>query len=161
MQKTCFFASGMTEAEISTIQASTGMTCGNLPFRYLGVPMNSRKLSLASCEPLLHQVKTRLSSWSTKTLSFAGRLVLIKTVIAGITTFWCSSFVLPKACISKLNSMCSVFLWKGDLEAHNTARVAWSKVVKPKEQRWLGGKRSADLEQSLLYASYLAPILQT
>ena len=94
LQKTCFFASGMSEAEINTIQASTGMTCGSLPFRYLGVPMNSRKLSLQSCEPLLHQVKTRLSSWSTKTLSFAGRLLLIKTVITGITTFWCSSFVL-------------------------------------------------------------------
>lgn len=118
MQKTSFYASGMTEEEINTIQASTGMACGNLPFRHLGVPMNSRKLSLASCEPLLHQIKTRFSSWTTKTLSFSGRLVLIKTVIAGITTFWCSSFVLPKACIAKINSMCSTScgeeMWKGE-----------------------------------------------
>ena len=34
MQKTSFFASGTTEEEINTIQASTGMPCGNLPFRY-------------------------------------------------------------------------------------------------------------------------------
>lgn len=52
MQKTSFFASGLSDAEINTIQASTGMACGNLPFRHLGVPMNSRKLSLSSCEPL-------------------------------------------------------------------------------------------------------------
>ena len=48
--------------------------------------------------------------------------------------------MLPKACISKINSMCNVFLWKGDLEAHNTARVAWTTVVKPKEQGGLGVK---------------------
>lgn len=88
-----------------------------LAFRYLGVPMNSRKLSLSSCEPLLHQIKTRFSS-----------------------NFWCSSFVLPKACVAKINSMCSVFLWKGNLEAHNTARVAWSTVIKTKEEGGLGVK---------------------
>lgn len=66
--------------------------------------------------------------------------MLIKTVISGITTFWCSSFVLPKACIAKIDSMCSVFLWKGNLDAHNTARVAWSTVTKPKNQGGLGVK---------------------
>lgn len=98
-QKTSFYASGLTEQELSTIQASTGMQHGSLPFRYLGVPLNSRKLSIVNCEPLLQQVKSRLSSWSVKTLSFAGRLLLIKTVIAGITTFWCSAFILPKSCV--------------------------------------------------------------
>lgn len=140
IQKTSFFASGMTEEEINTIQASTGMSCGNLPLRYLGVPMNSRKLSLSSCEPLLHQIKTHFSSWSTKTLSFSGRLLLIKTVISGIINFWCSSFVLPKVCVAIINSMCSVFLWRGNLEAHNTARVAWGIVVKTKKEGGLGVK---------------------
>lgn len=138
MQKTSFYASGLSEDEINRIQASTGMACGNLPFRYLGVPMNSQKLSLASCEPLLHQIKAQFSSWSTKTLSFSGRLILIKTVILGITNFWCSSFFLPKACVAKINSMCSVFLWRGNLEASNTARVAWSTVTKPKVEGGLG-----------------------
>lgn len=134
MQKTSFYASGLTDMEIDTIQASTGMVCGTLPIRYLGVPIDSKKLNLLNCEPLLHQIKKRLSSWTVKTLSFAGRLLLIKTVIAGITTFWCSAFILPKACIKRINSLCSVFLWKGDIESSNTARVAWEKCVLTKEQ---------------------------
>lgn len=97
-------------------------------------------MSLASCEPLLHQIKTRFSSWSTKIVSFSRRLTLIKTVISGITTFWCSSFVLPKACVNKINSMCRAFLLKGNLEANNTARVAWSTVVKKKKEGGLGVK---------------------
>lgn len=81
MQKSSFFASGMTEDEINRIQVSTVMACGNLPFRYLEVPMNSRKLSLSNCEPLLHQIKSRFSSWSIKTLSFSRRLMFINSDI--------------------------------------------------------------------------------
>ncbi|CAF1921055.1 unnamed protein product [Brassica napus] len=125
---------------IATIQASTGMTCGALPVRYLGVPLTSKKLNLSNCEPLLHQIKTRLSSWSVKTLSFSGRLLLIKTVIGGITTFWCSAFILPKACIARINSLCSVFLWKGNIDSHNTAR-AW--------QSWCDTKGVSIVDEAL------------
>ncbi|KAH0916983.1 hypothetical protein HID58_024643 [Brassica napus] len=48
--------------------------------RYLGVPLCTKKLNLQNCEPLLQQIKQRLSSWSAKALSFAGRLLLIKTL---------------------------------------------------------------------------------
>ncbi|WZZ05910.1 hypothetical protein YC2023_091831 [Brassica napus] len=140
LQKTSFFASGLEQTEIDTIQATTGMLCGSLPFRYLGVPLNSKKLSLAGCDTLLQQVKAKFNSWSVKTLSFSGRLLLIKTVISGITTFWCSSFVLPKACINKINSLCSTFLWKGDVDSRNSARVAWETVTLTKEQGGLGVK---------------------
>lgn len=116
------------------------MACGTLPFRYLGVPLNSRKLSIAGCDTLLQQVKAKFNSWSVKTLSFSGRLLLIKTVVAGITTFWCSSFIIPKACISKINSLCSTFLWKGDIESRNSARVAWGTVTLTKKQGGLGVK---------------------
>lgn len=140
MQKTSFYASRMTKVETNLIQASTGMTLGSLPFRYLGVPLNSRKLSVTNYEPLIHQVKSRFSSWSVKTFSFSGRLLLIKTVIVGITTFWCYVFILPKACINRINSLCSLFLWKGNIEGHNSARVSWETVVLTKKQGELGIK---------------------
>lgn len=139
-QKTSFYSSGLSEEEINAIQASTGMLHGTLPFRYLGVPLNSRKLSLANCQPLLQQVKAKFSSWSVKSLSYSGRLLLIRTVISGITTFWCSAFLLPKACIEKINSMCSFFLWKGNLDGHHSAKVAWDSVTMTKDQGGLGIK---------------------
>lgn len=36
--------------------------------------------------------------------------------------------------------MCSIFLWRGNLDAQNTARVAWATVTKPKEEGGLGVK---------------------
>ncbi|CAA7020699.1 unnamed protein product [Microthlaspi erraticum] len=138
VQKSSFFAAGVSEADCDLIKFSTGMPQGTLPVRYLGVPLCSKKLSMANCEILIQQVKMRLTSWSSKSLSFAGRLLLIKTVIAGISTFWCSSFVLPKACIKRINSLCSIFLWQGNLEAHHSARVSWDTVTKTKEAGGLG-----------------------
>lgn len=140
MRKTSFYASGLTQSETDLIQVSTGMSLGSLPFRYLRVPVNSKKPSLANCEPLIHQIKAKFSSWSVKSLSFSGRLLLIKTVIAGITTFWSSAFILPQACITRINSLCSQFLWKGSLEGHHTARVSWETVVLTKREGGLGVK---------------------
>lgn len=140
LQKSSFFSSGITQEVISSIQVSTGMPHRSLPMKYLGVPMVTKKLTLHNCEPLLQQIKARFSSWSAKALSFAGRLLLIKTVINGITTFWCSSFILPKACIKKVNSLCGLFLWNGVSEGHQSARVSWEKVTLTKDQGGLGIK---------------------
>lgn len=138
LQKSAFFSSGLSDEERDIIQFSTGMPQGTLPVRYLGVPLCTKKLSLVNCEGLIQQVKRKFNSWSARTLSFAGRLLLIKTVVAGITNFWCSSFVLPKACIKRINSLCWVFLWKGNIEEHHTARVSWETVIKSKKERGLG-----------------------
>ena len=138
LQKSSFFSSGLSDEERDLIQFSTGMPQGTLPVRYLGVPLCTEKLSLLNCEVLIQQVKRKFNSWIARALSFAGRLLLIKTVIADITNFWCSSFVLSKACIKRINSLCGVFLWRGNIEEHHTARVSWKIVTRPKEEGGLG-----------------------
>ncbi|KAF3526095.1 hypothetical protein F2Q69_00047224 [Brassica cretica] len=35
----------------------------------------------------------------------------------------------PKVCISRINSFRNTFVWKYNIESHNSARVAWNKVV--------------------------------
>ncbi|XP_010473894.1 PREDICTED: uncharacterized protein LOC104753325 [Camelina sativa] len=115
LQKSSLYSGGLIEEEITSITSATGLPHGTLPVRYLGVPLCTKKLTLQNC-----------------------RLVLINTVIAGISNFWCSTFMLPKACIRKINSMCSAFLWKGHLEGHHNARVSWDTLTKTKEQGGLG-----------------------
>lgn len=132
VEKSCFFPSGLSEEETTSIVSITGIPVGSLPIRYLGLPLNSRKLSTANCEPLLQQVRSKINSWTSKYLSFAGRQVLLSTVIAGITNFWCAAFVLPKEIIHAIDKMCNAFLWKGTLEGKYVARVAWDRVTQPK-----------------------------
>ncbi|KAJ4870658.1 Bifunctional inhibitor/plant lipid transfer protein/seed storage helical domain protein [Raphanus sativus] len=56
----------------------------------------------------------------------------------GITNFWSSTFVLPKACISKINPLCGAFLWHGSSEGSHSARVTWEIVILAKEEGCLG-----------------------
>ncbi|CAH2079425.1 unnamed protein product, partial [Thlaspi arvense] len=106
----------------SLLQPLLHLQNGSLPVRYLGVPLCTKKLSISNCEMLIHQVKSRVTSLSVKSLSLAERLLLIKTV----------------ACIKRINSLCSVFLWKGNIESHHSARVSWEIVTKSKCQGGLG-----------------------
>lgn len=100
VQKSSFFASGLSTSGTDQIQASTGMPMGSLPVRYLGVPLCTKKLSLLNCEVLLQQIKSKMSSWISKALSFAGRLLLIKTVTHALLL----SGVLPLSCPKHVSS---------------------------------------------------------
>lgn len=136
--KTSFFSSGFTQQEIQQLEGDTRLIHAFLPIIYLGVPLCTKKLTLLNCEPLLQKIKSKISSWSARSLSFAGRLHLLNSVIDGITKFWCSSLFLPKKCIKLIKSICSVFLCKGSTEGRHTTRVAWEKFTLRKEEGGLG-----------------------
>lgn len=80
----------------------------------------------------------RISSWTARHLSFAGRLQLIGSVLYSIVSFWMSAFRLPKECIQEINSICSAFLWSGPELSTHKAKVAWKDVCKPRDEGGLG-----------------------
>ncbi|XP_019432517.1 PREDICTED: uncharacterized protein LOC109339516 [Lupinus angustifolius] len=80
----------------ATIQASIGFNRGSLPFKYLGVPLDSKKLTINQCSPLIEKITLRLRHWSTRLLSYACRLQLIRSVMFSITNYWMQVFPLPK-----------------------------------------------------------------
>lgn len=80
----------------------------------------------------------KFRGWAVKTLSYAGRLLLISRVISGTVNFWCSTFMLPKGCVKKIVSLCSRFLWSGQIEIAKGAKVNWNKVCLPKPEGGLG-----------------------
>ena len=72
---------------------------GTLPVRYLGLPLISGSLRLKDCQPLIDKIQGRVKSWSSRKLSFAGRLQLLQSVPYCIQRFWSSNFILPKKVI--------------------------------------------------------------
>lgn len=61
--KAKFFTSGLHQCESIAI-ASYGFPSGNLPIRYLGFPLMSRKLKISEYAPLMTKINTRFHSWS-------------------------------------------------------------------------------------------------
>lgn len=139
--KTELFVAGMSQIETSDL-STLGFSLGSLPVRYLGLPLMHRKLRISDYRPLLDQLKRRFSSWSSRALSFAGRRQLLATVIFGILNFWFSSFVLPKGCVNEIESLCSRFLWNGNITSRAAAKVSWRVVCLPRKE---GGLDLRDL----------------
>ena len=114
---------------------------GELPVRYLGVPLISTKLTALNCKPLVDRITSRVSSWTARFLSFVGRLQLIKSVLYGIQSFWNGLFILPKAVIRQVEQILRQFLWKGPQLGTRGAKVAWEDLSLPTKEGGLGIKK--------------------
>ena len=73
-----------------------------MPFRYLGVPITANKLSKLECELLVEKITRKITTWATKTTTYAGRAALVKSVLMGLFNFWATVFILPKGVIKEL-----------------------------------------------------------
>lgn len=102
---------GLDEEQQLSLAGILGIPIGKLPFRYLRVPLTSKKLTIAQCLPLVEKISVK--HWSCKFLSYTTRITLIKIVLAGSKGFWARIFLLPKKVISKVEMICRSFLWSG------------------------------------------------
>lgn len=86
-QKSNVYFGGVDSGTKQEILDATGMTEGQLPFKYLGVPLSTQKLSMLQCQPLINRILQKMNTWAAKLLSYAGRVQLIQTVIFGIQKY--------------------------------------------------------------------------
>ena len=91
-----------------------GCEIGNLPFKYLGIPMNHKRLNNKYWKMVEDRFQKKLSSWKGKLLSYGGRLVLINSVLSSLSMFMMSFFEVPKGILKKLDFYRSAFFWQGD-----------------------------------------------
>lgn len=136
-EKSALYTSGLTEDQTESL-AAFGFTVGTFPFRYLGLPLTHRKLRRSEYTPLFDSISARFNHWTTKVLSFAGRLQLVSSVIYSTVNFWISAFLLPKSCLKTIEAMCNHFLWAGDISKKHGVKVAWHQICLPKEEGGLG-----------------------
>ena len=94
------------------------------------MPLTSKKLSIVDCKPLLEKILCRIRCWTTRYLSYAGRLQLVKSVLFGMQTYWTQIFLLPKKILKQAS--CRVFLWTGQANPSKKAPVAWNQVCLPR-----------------------------
>ncbi|XP_058727119.1 uncharacterized protein LOC131598546 [Vicia villosa] len=136
------FCGGMEEETKDSIVQLTGFAEGQLPMKYLGVPITSKRLSINHYLPLIDKIMNRITHWTAKLLSYSGRLLLVRSVLMAITQYWMQCLPLPQFVINKIESMCRTFVWTGNISASRKSPVAWKTVCKPKAQ---GGLRVINL----------------
>ncbi|GKF19407.1 hypothetical protein Tco_0068045, partial [Tanacetum coccineum] len=95
-----------------------------LPVKYLGVPLVSSRLVFKDCKELIEKVEGCINDWKNKSLSIAGRLQLVQSVIASMHVYWASVFILPSHILLEIEQLMRGFLWCQGRLSCGKAKVA-------------------------------------
>lgn len=144
MEKSTLYLAGVKDTKRDAILEHFSFAAGTLPVRYLGLPLMTKQMTVADYTPLIEKVRSQISSWNNRFLSFAGRVQLIGSVIHSLTNFWISAFRLPKKCIEEIDRLCSAFLWSGPELNAKKAKVTWKDCCLPRDESGLGLKSIAE-----------------
>jgi hypothetical protein len=90
--------------EIETFSDIFGCPVGNFPIKYLGITLYYNKLRREDLQPLIDKIIKRIVGWRGKLLTQAGRLILIKTILASIPIYLLSFFKFPRWVVDLINS---------------------------------------------------------
>nr|GEU46060.1 putative RNA-directed DNA polymerase, eukaryota, reverse transcriptase zinc-binding domain protein [Tanacetum cinerariifolium] len=120
--KSKLFGIGVSNYDLNFVASSIGCQPSHLPCIYLGLPIGANMSRLYNWSPLVERFQKRFCIWKSKSLSYGGRLTLLKSVLGNLTVYFFSTFKAPTTIIKKLESARRIFF-----------RVAiWMK------RRWLG-----------------------
>ncbi|KAL0367896.1 UNVERIFIED_CONTAM: hypothetical protein Scaly_1008500 [Sesamum calycinum] len=143
--KSSIFTAGIENNMLREILARIEFARGEMPVRYLGIPLAAQRLSVRDYSPLVDQIANSIFRWAAKSLSFAGRLELIRSVIQGVECFWLQIFPLPVVVVEKIHRLCRNFLWNS-----KRAPVAWEDICHPKNEGGLGIRHTQTWNVALL-----------
>eukprot|EP00253_Pinus_taeda_P012119 PITA_12119 len=104
--------------------------------KYLGFNLKPTCHRIADWVWLVAKLEKRLTGWSFRFLSRAGRLVLIKSVLEATPVFWMALAWIPRHILGRLKHLCNRYLWNGNQDKRLFAWISWQKITMPK--KWGG-----------------------
>jgi hypothetical protein len=156
--KSELFCFGKAKEEEQQYKQIFGCDIGELPFRYLGIPIHFRKLKNSDWYPVETRFEGKLGCWKGKLLSYGDRLVLINSVLTSLPMFMLSFLEIPVGVRKRLDFYRSRFFWQSD-EAKRKYRLSkWNIICRPKDQGGLGIE-VLELKNRCLLSKWLFKIL--
>ncbi|XP_074301451.1 uncharacterized protein LOC141632840 [Silene latifolia] len=128
----------------------SGCVEGQLPFKYLGIPITAGRLGKKECQVLIEKIVEGIRSFGARKFSYAGRLVLVKSVLTSLFTYWANIFLIPKGVMKKIDSICRNYLWDGTSVYLRTPMVNWEKMCTPQSEGGLGLRYSLDWNRATI-----------
>lgn len=101
---------------------------GDLPFKYVGIPLGANIIFKARLIPL----------GKANSLSFGGRITLLKSVLGSLPIYYFSLFKAPLYVINSLERVRKMFLWSGTNPSSKIQWIIWDRIMAPKNMGALG-----------------------
>lgn len=102
LAKSQIFTAGMDRDVKQVIMGQLGFQAQSLRVTYLGVPLITSRLTNLNCMPLVERITSRIKLWTSATLSYTGRIQLIRSVLFSMQVYWATKLILPKATIKAI-----------------------------------------------------------
>ena len=122
----------------------------SLPMKYLGMPLGTSFKTISIWNLILEKMEKKLSGWKHLYLSKGGRLMLLKSTLSSLPTYFLSLFTIPKVMAARLESIQRNFLWGSSKGSFKYPLVAWENACLPVEMGGLGIRSVVPFNQALL-----------
>ncbi|XP_013635272.1 PREDICTED: uncharacterized protein LOC106340996 [Brassica oleracea var. oleracea] len=118
--------------------------------RYLGLPEHFGRRKRDIFTALIDRIRQRSHSWTTRFLSGAGKLILLKSVLTALPTYTMSCFKLPMSLCKQIQSILTRFWWDNTPGVKKMDWVSWERMARPKSAGGLGFREIAQFNDALL-----------
>jgi hypothetical protein len=145
------FSKNTTASSINSIKGILPFKATSATAKYLGLPLFIEKSKKEAFQDILTRVLGKIEGWRAKTLSQAGRIVLIKTTASSIPSYTMSTFLLPKSFCTALDKSFKDFWWrfpKG--KSRNLSLKSWRSICIPRHLGGLGIRNMYDVNLALV-----------
>ncbi|XP_021764021.1 uncharacterized protein LOC110728687 [Chenopodium quinoa] len=117
---------------------------------HLGAPIDIRGKKSSSFQFLVDKVAERIISWAPLHLSQSTKLILINTVLVGMSAHVMKCMKLPRSIANKIDSLIARFWWDGNVNK-GLHWVSRSLIQLPKSMGGLGIRGISNLNDALLF----------
>lgn len=134
-----FFSSNVRMDKQEEIKGKLGVTKDIGDSKYLGLPSLVGRSKKKVFRYLKEKVIKKIEGWSTKLLSRAGKLVMLKNVLQAIPAYAMSCFMLPKSICEEIQIVMNAFWWQNNSASKKGIRwLSWQKMCMTKSRGGLG-----------------------
>ena len=138
-----FFTSNTPTLIRNIIKQRLGIMVEAFSERYLGLPTAVGRITSDTFDHIGDRARGSMQGWSERNFAFAGREILLKSIIQAIPTFSMSCFRLTKKVCKKYTSNMAKYWWSSSLDRRSLHWISRKALASPKFQ---GGMGFRDME---------------
>jgi hypothetical protein len=107
-------------------------TRASFPLRYLGLLLSIWSLRRRDFQHLEDKCAGKLPTWNGKWVNMAGRVELLKSVLASQDIYHLISLTIPLGTLKQINKLERSFMWAAKDSTSVKCKVKWETVCRPK-----------------------------
>ncbi|XP_061999298.1 uncharacterized protein LOC133716631 [Rosa rugosa] len=131
-----------------------GVPVGKLPFMYLGVPIFVGRPKQIYFQVLADRIRNVMSQWRGHSLSMAGRVTLVNSVVVSMLSHSFTIYAWPRTVLQQVRNWMRNFIWTGNVSSRAYHPVSWKKCCAPLKEGGLGVRNIMALNNAFLLKKF-------